>query len=108
MDEKKKTRRKALETFLSGKQTSGKGTEKGRDTPAKEEVKKMKEEALAAPTAPKGLKIRGRKKGVRTPRQTFRIDETIWKRFQAATRKKESLSASEVLRRFIHRYVGDK
>lgn len=102
--EKKETHRKAVETFLSGKQISGKDTEKGMKTLSKEEIIKM--EVLALPISTKDLKIRGRKKGIKTPRQTFRCDESLWRRFQASTRKRESKSASEVLRRLIQNYIG--
>lgn len=104
MGEKEEARRKALDVFLSGRQTSGRGTEEGKKTLTKEEQDKL--EALKAPTSTKDLKVRGRKKGIKTPRQTFRCDEALWRRFKARCRSSEGLSASEVLRRFIQSYVG--
>lgn len=104
--DKKKARRKAIEAFLSGKQVSGRGTEQEKRKLTKEEIEEM--ESLVSPVSTKELRIRGRKKGKVTPRQTFRIDEALWRQFVKATRKKESKSASEVLRRFIYRYVHGK
>jgi len=103
LDKDKEAKRKALETYLSGKQVSGRGTEVDQKELSEEEL-----ELLKLPVSTKDLKIRGRKKGTRTPRQTIRIDESLWKAFQVAARRKESKSASEVIRRFIRNYVGGK
>jgi len=102
MKDQKEATLKALESYLSGKQESGRGTEVGQKELSKEDIEMLK----AAST--KDIKIKGRKKGKITPRQTVRIDEAMWKNFQAATRRKESKSASEVLREFIMRYIGGK
>ena len=98
-----KIRRKALEVYLSGKQRSGRGTEEGRKVLSKEDKEMF--DSLTTPTSTKDLKIRGRKKGTKTPRQTFRCDEVLWRQFQKSCRSKESKSASEILRRFLYRYV---
>lgn len=103
MNKEKRIRRKALETFLSGRQISGAGTEENQKALSEKEKKEI--ESLIIPIGTKDLRIRGRKKGIKTPRQTFRCDESLWKQFIAACRKKESKSASEILRRFISRYV---
>jgi len=105
-DEKEiEARRKALEVFLSGKQTSGRGTEQEQKELSEADKKEM--ETMDGQTT-KDLKIRGRRRGTTTPRQTFRIDEALWKQFQAAARRKESKSGSEVLREFIYRYTRGK
>lgn len=96
-------RRKALEIFLSGKQRSGRGTEEETKELSEEDKKML--EGLTAPTSTKDLKVRGRKKGIITPRQTFRVDEVLWRQFKAACRRKAGKSASEVLREFIYRYT---
>jgi len=105
LTEGKEAKRKAVEIFISGKKNPGKEEpwEEPRKPLSKEERDKM--ESLVAPTSTKGLKVRGRKIGKVTPRQTFRCDESLWRSFQKATRKKESKSASEILRRFIYSYV---
>jgi len=109
MQEKKKARRKALETYLSGQKNPGSEGETWEE-PRKGLRKKDREgiEALEVPTSTKGLKVRRRKKGVRTPRQTFRCDESLWRQFQKVCRRKESKSASEILRRFIYNYTHGK
>ena len=81
--------RKAIETYLSGKQVSGRGTEE--------------DQKVLSETDTEFLRA-NRKKGSFTPRQTFRIDESLWKAFQEACTKKGK-SASEVLRDFIKRTV---
>lgn len=100
---KEQLRRKAVEIFLSGRQISGRGTEEGQKQLSEKEMGEL--ESLVTPVSTKELRIRGRKKGKVTPRQTFRIDEALWKQFIKATRKKEGRSASEVLREFIYKYV---
>jgi len=100
MNEENEMKRKALEVFLSGRQISGRGTEEGQIKLSKED-----KELLQSPSV-KDIKVRGKKRGKITPRQTFRIDESLWRRFQKKTRSKESKSASQVLREFIERYVG--
>lgn len=104
MDKDQETRDKALKRYLSGKQISGRGTEIDQSELSEEEIESLK----GLPTSTKDMKIRGRKKGTVTPRQTIRIDESLWKAFQAACRRKEGKSASEIVRRFIQGYVGGK
>ncbi len=101
-----KLRRKALENFLSGRKNPGSEQNNWAIPREKltEEDKKVFE-SLAAPITSKDLKIRGRKKGIKTPRQTFRIDEALWRQFQKACRRKANKSASQVLREFIYRYT---
>jgi len=105
MTDKDKIRKKALETFLSGRKNPGaKNTwEQPRDVVSEEEKEEM--EALQAPISTKDLKIRGRKKGKVTPRQTIRIDEALWRQFLKKARSKEGKSGSEIIRRFIYKYV---
>lgn len=102
-EKRKEAARKALDIYLSGKQTSGRGTEIDQKELSKEEKDILLE--LTAPVSTKDLKVRGRQKGVKTPRQTFRIDESLWRSFQKKCRSKESKSASQVLREFISRYT---
>jgi len=99
LKEQEEIRRKALEVFLSGRQVSGRGTEVGQKQLTEEEI-----EALEVPITTKDLRIRGRKKGKRTPRQTFRLDEVLWRQFVKKARKRGK-TASQVLREFIFRYV---
>lgn len=105
MNKEKKIKNKVLEVFLSGKKNPSKDRpwEESRKDLTFEEVQEI--ESLRVPTSTKDLKIRGRKKGIKTPRQTFRVDESLWRQFKSATRKKEGKSASEILRRFIYNYV---
>lgn len=106
MTEEEDVKRKAVESFLSGRKNPGSEETwvQPRTSPTKDELRKM--EGLAAPVSTKDLKIRGRKKGTKTPRQTIRIDEALWISFQKACRRKESKSASEVVREFIQRYTA--
>lgn len=99
---REKIRRKALEVFLSGKQVSGRGTEVDQKELSKEDLEELK--IFLLPITTREMKLRSREEGSVTPRQTFRCDEALWKRFQEVARKKGK-TASEVLRDFIFNYV---
>jgi len=101
----KELKRKALEVYLSGRKNPGRedlGWEQPRKKLSEEDQKAI--ENLQVPTTTKDLKIRGRKKGIITPRQTVRIDESLWKQFIRKARA-DGRNASEVLRDFIYKYV---
>lgn len=105
--EQTKLMRRAIELILSMRKepnmTEVEFDEKLAQTFTKEELAEL--ENLLTDVSTKGLRERGRKKGVVTPRQTVRIDEADWKAFQRKCHG-EGSSASEEIRQFIKRKIS--
>jgi len=104
LEKKKEIYRKALEIFLSGRKNPAteKIWEKAMSQLTDEEFTEL--ESLVADITTEGLRERGRKRGIKTPRQTFRCDEADWKEFIRKAKARGS-TASEEIRKFIKRNI---